>query len=456
LAQVAAQASGVHAGELQRQGQSLGRCVATMSKFSTLDTQHSGQRELERQRLERMMGQLRREVEGKGAVADAAEIAASRSSARQVERRFKPPRRRSDAPPRPTPGCSVEQLRSPVPTPLGPCPTEQFSGHSAVSNVDVPVAAMKPGPPEPCSERPPSLELAWLMRASSRMDADSKEVNDFLAHHELSRYAALLADDAQGLGASLDALRSADDAALAKAGMPASDRIRLVRALKDNVVARATPSAGPAMSVVSAGADGASRPTSSASVASASSQWGCLGRLPPGWTRLEGQRKVTVTRPAPAAFADACTGGDSELEEEEVEAASEVRAAGNLGVGATAGSAQEVLILEPVDAADARVQTPVKALPSTPLAVRSRPGTATRPNTAETASGEGRASVGKVCCYQCYKQVYQQHAVQAEDTQKSTIRSFCHEDCASRFRQALAARVERERELSNLRSVALG
>merc|ERR1711924_56163 len=72
----------------------------------------------------------------------------------------------------------------------------------------------------------------------------------------------------------------------------------------------------------------------------------------------------------------------------------------------------------------------------------SPPGIATRPSTADTASGESRGE--KICCYQCYRQAYHQHAIEVEDAQQSTSRLVCSEDCANRLRQLLAVREKRE------------
>jgi len=231
-----------------------------------------------------------------------------------------------------------------------------------------------------------------------------------------------------------------------------ADRSRLLRALKDDADARSSQalSGDPIISAIRAGVDRASRPSSAASAgaASASSQWGVLGRVPAGWHRTESQRKPRATRAVPAAFADACTGGDSEIEDDEAEAGWEPsvvnKADARAEVEGEAATAQEVLILEPMEEAPPHIE---------PRIASSRPGTATRPSTANTASGEARANAGKICCYQCFRQAYQQHAVEVEDAQHSTARLLCSEDCASRFRQLSAAREKRERELGELRGV---
>merc|ERR1712232_446508 len=151
-----------------------------MSQFSTINSQHSALRDLERQRLERKMGQLRREVEGTD---QAAQI-----------RRFKPPGRRRMLPNR----CASEV------------------GHQSARSED----AAGPGADAPGVERQ-SLEMAWLWSASNRMEEDAEKVARFLNKHGFDRYRTLLVEDPNGLGASLEVLVQADEDSLERIGIPA-------------------------------------------------------------------------------------------------------------------------------------------------------------------------------------------------------------------------------------------
>uniref|UniRef100_A0A7S4VKA7 SAM domain-containing protein n=1 Tax=Alexandrium monilatum TaxID=311494 RepID=A0A7S4VKA7_9DINO len=372
-----------------------------MSRFSTIDAQHSAARELERQRLERKMGQLRREVEGGGAA-----TAAPCSG----DRRFQPPRRRA----------------STVPS---RCPAGR---------------AARPGPDQGGTDRPPSIEMAWLLRASSRMEADSEEVEAFLVRHGLDRYTALLVNNEDGIGSSLEALRLADDAALAKAGLPQDARGCLLRAIQATAEGPEPPvshrSSSSTLRIATDLDEVSSVRSTPQPSATSTSQWKCLGRAPPGWRRTEigedgrhrpassGVRRVTLVDTA-------CGDGDATVEEdEEAEDREAVPASGRPGVPLLAG-------------------TP-GAMP-TPLALGSRPSTAgSRPSTAGGGAAADRR--GKACCYQCFRQAYLPcTAEEVRESAASAVRHFCSEDCAKRFRQVLAERDERQRELGELRGQVL-
>merc|ERR1712039_791420 len=71
----------------------------------------------------------------------------------------------------------------------------------------------------------------------------------------------------------------------------------------------------------------------------------------------------------------------------------------------------------------------------------SRPGTGSRPGTASN----------RISCYQCYRQVYADKAHVVEEAATHVARQFCGNTCAERYKEALAARESRERELSELR-----
>jgi len=240
---------------------------SSMSKYSTLDAQHSALRDLERQRLERMMGQLRREVETKNG-----------PQHRPADPRFQPPRRKSKVEPSHTP----PQSGAPI------------SGSS----------------PDMGGDRVQSVEIAWLWRVSNQMDDEADEVNKFLTKHGLDRYAAILANDPGGLGTSLELLRLADDAALEKLGLSAPHRAQLLAALRQELPVSAFVTAG--------GSTPSSRPRSAASVQPNSAQGskcatpvsaGRLGKPPPGWHALrtthdQGNQVTHIPERVDAAIGD--------------------------------------------------------------------------------------------------------------------------------------------------------
>lgn len=73
----------------------------------------------------------------------------------------------------------------------------------------------------------------------------------------------------------------------------------------------------------------------------------------------------------------------------------------------------------------------------------SRPGSS-RPDSSRPGSPE----VEKVCCYECYKQVYRTYAVEVPDELIGLSKMLCSEECAAKFRLHLEernrAREERE------------
>lgn len=371
------------------------------------------------------MGKLRHEVQ------------VDKANGPGPRQRFQPPRRRDRQPPR--------------------CPSEPSCGGtrpgSEPSSGD---RGARPGSEaEACTgDRAPSVEMAWLLRAQSRMEEDEEEVDAFLARHELSRYAPLLAEDTEGLGASLEALRKADDADLAKAGFPALARAQLLKALAEEHYCQGEDAAaadeGPQF-VVSAEAAGP-----------ASQNWGCLGQVPPGWRRMQpsgadGQEVVVLTRAHPTTRVDSGCGDDEPLPEEAY--------ASMIERSPSVFAAQpEVEILDPLGPVATLIVPLPPSRPATGSRPSSRPGSkaGTRPTTAESGTGTRPSTAErpstastKVCCYQCYRQVYAASAIAEEEASVNVTRQFCGESCADKYRQALAARETRERNLEELRRVKL-
>ncbi|CAE8660292.1 unnamed protein product, partial [Polarella glacialis] len=155
-------------------------------------------RDLERQRLERLMGQLRRDIEVKG----------GGSGGGASARRFQPAERSKKEGLRPSAKLRALELAAPSALPA------------------------RPGADAELIDRAPSAEMAWLLRAQGRMDQAASEVEAFLARHGLEGFASLLADGPGTPGESLEALQAADEAMLEAAGLPASPRQRLLRALE--------------------------------------------------------------------------------------------------------------------------------------------------------------------------------------------------------------------------------
>eukprot|EP00931_Biecheleriopsis_adriatica_P065791 TRINITY_DN40264_c0_g1_i1.p1 TRINITY_DN40264_c0_g1~~TRINITY_DN40264_c0_g1_i1.p1 ORF type:complete len:407 (-),score=87.36 TRINITY_DN40264_c0_g1_i1:81-1280(-) len=380
-----------------------------MSRFSTIDNQHSALRDLERQRLERLMGQLRREIEPKAG-----------EGGKLPSRRFQPPRRKGERSNMPT--AKLSAVRAPSPRP--------------VEDADV------------SSENAPSAEMAWLLRARERMDEEAGEVEAFLTKHGLEQFASLLADSPGALGASMEALLGATEESLSEAGVPASPRRRLLQALKEDEEPSATLQEAPALGLEAPGAP----------------RWGSLGRLPAGWHRCvkSGDGRIAVaTRSEPTTHTDACIGDDSPMPMEE-ELGWQASTPSN--VAATAVGTDEAVVRPP--SAPAPPQRPPSTSARVPVPATSRPGTACSTSSASGGSGE------KACCYQCYRQVYAANALQLppeEEAQASrpatpatpaaaaatalrSQRLFCSENCLVKYRQVLAARSQREAELFKLRS----
>jgi hypothetical protein len=360
-----------------------------MSQFSTINSQHSALRDLERQRLERKMGQLRREIDGT-------------DQAGQI-RRFKPPGRRRVLPNR----CASEVC------------------HHSVRSED----AAGPGADALGVERQ-SLEMAWLWSASNRMEEDAEKVASFLSKHGLDRFRTLLAEDPNGLGASLDTLVQADEDSLERAGIPASPRRHLLEALREWDLAEAVSDRQ--RSAVSA--------TTESSRTKAASQlhtngghvneprWGCLGRAPPGWHPVAAN--ATRSPVAVVQTADAGTACDTRLDTRE-----------------------EELVID-----DACTFVP-QCAPSPPVGsppVSRRPTSSfSRPTSAASRPGSSHGTE-RISCYQCYKQVLPKFAVSVEDTSCSSgLRQFCSEACSESFQTALLARHEREKQLNALRASML-
>lgn len=380
-----------------------------MSRFSTINAQHSASRDLERQRLERMMGQLRREVES--ATVEPGSKGAS-------ERRFKPATRRRQPPPR----CASD-----------------LSHHSARSNGGTTDESCQPGPgTELGGERAPSAEIAWLWRMNSRMEEDAEQVAAFLTRNGLDRYVALLSEDPQGLGDSLDALLEADDESLAKLGLPASPRGRLLAALEAERAERAR-GAAPRVSADSPPATASQK--TQLKPAAPERKWGSLGHVPSGWHRTapsaKGKARVVET------VTTGC-GGDDALPEEALHDI----------VTAAPQVIEAPLVIEP------QALTPkapsAGSRPSSRLSSRpgSRPGSALKLDSS-SRPGTGSAREDKVCCYECFKQIVPKFALNVEDPSQGDSKQFCSEACIERFNKALAARSERGRQLRELRASVL-
>lgn len=406
-----------------------------MSIFSTLDAQHTALRDVERQRLERMIGKLRIDVEGKNCKADLPKAGARRGQ----ERRFQPPKRAPRGGQQAPPDGPARRGGSPELPPDGPAPEEQTEGA-------------------------PSVEVAWLMRYSDRCDDEAAEVAAFLTTHGLDRYVALLTEPG-GPGSSLDELRMADEALLVDAGMPATPRRQLLAALgaappeplapTKSGPSGETPASRPASSssVASAG-----RPASSSSASGAQPKWGKLGRAPVGWNIKAPVRTSVTSARVGLDHVDMCCGDDDGVAE---------RSDDDGPAMVTSG-----VVVAELPLGDAK---PPPASAETPLGA-SRPPSRAAVTPAATPLGGGRrpssaaASVGpelsrpgssygpgkeKACCYECYRQVHAQFAVEVEDSLQAVIRQFCGAECAKRFETSLAARLEREQELRELRGAVL-
>lgn len=367
-----------------------------MSRFSSLQSHHSATRELERQRLERMMKNLRREVE----VRDAGSGGGTKDS--QTRPRFQPQQ----------PSSSSSSRRSGYPPSIS-----VQRGHTSERG-----STPQPGPgaesPEMCIESARSVEIAWLMSAGARLDAEAELVEKFLGRHGLERYAVLLTNDP--VGSSLDALRQADDALLASLGLAKSPRTRLLTAIAED--ARNTPVnydmlkniQTPTIAVSPPESTGPARcgdqPTACSQMNSAQ-RWGCLKRVPPGWHDKNGQARPHTAHSidCPTTLCNAASGNMDDV--------SEV-----MDMSSNMSPAVSNVLL----------RTPLKQ------------------QTLGTASNLD-SNAEKVCCYECFKQVYAEFVVPVDDPTHSVTRTFCNAHCANRFREALRARIEREHKLGELR-----
>jgi len=464
-----------------------------MSKFSTIDSQHGALRDLERQRLERMMGQLRREVD----CSDGTKV---------QQRRFQPPKR-ADNPSKPAP-------RVPRASIAESGKEGRSSSKRSSSTGDGREPQPGPAPGEVLSGSP-SVEMAWLMQVSSQMDTEQEEVQVFLARHGLDRYASLLVEDPAGIGSSMEEMRQADDARLAEAGLLASPRRHLLAALaqlQENELAEVQRSSASSSSAVAYAAppDGSATPGSAfftdvdAERASASAL--SKGRpegsplpvnfsnrlLASGWEK----RRPTSAAPvndkvrllaAPVTKADASCGDDDGVggEGDALEDAS-------YAVGFLAPRVPDVFTLDSViggedvaeiSRASASVgcavensgDPPLSDAVSEALEQQSRPAsslllfqrppsgmlTDRRPSSASSstvgiqssmsrAGSKAASSSESVCCYQCYKQVHPQFTVEVGE---AAPRRFCGSACADRFRAAQSLRqAERDRKLAELRT----
>lgn len=235
-----------------------------MSRFSTIDGQHSALRDLERQRLEKLMGQLRREVEPTAKA-----------------RRFQPPRRKERV-------SKARNEREVLPRDA-PCTANE---HSCVPMPPLPRTTTPRGTMNALSApTAPSAEMAWLLRVSERFDEEAAQVHAFLAEHSLEQYAALLESGPGAPGSSMEALQAASAELLEQVGLPPSPRRRLLNALE-----------------VQSDLNSEAQPQGDDDFAP---HWGRLGRMPLGWHRCEGRNARVVTRSEPVSHADAAVGDDS-------------------------------------------------------------------------------------------------------------------------------------------------
>lgn len=434
-----------------------------MSSFSTINSQHTALRELEQKRLERMMGQLRKDVESKSGRS----TPSAGGAARNGGRRFQPPRRRDPKAgdkPVAAPVAPVAPVAPPKAAARGPSPRRNIVSNAA-SRSSTPSSVrgapdahgLAPGAEASAAtaERAQSIEIAWLWAMRSRMEDEAQEVVAFLARNGLDRYAAIFAEDSTGIGGSMGSLREADDAALAKLGLPSSPRRRILQAIRqeeDAEVAKAVEAAVAEQQQQQRqrqqqeqqqqqGTDAASRPASAG-------KWGVLGRVPPGWHQAGVPSEVPVrTRKTPVMLIETAVGSDEELDLEADPSEPFVNGASPLQ--SPSSSAATPAVLRPASRlAGARTAaTPL----FTPGAGRSRPSTAESfAQAVRPASSHGE----KIPCYECYKQVYSQFAVTAEEDGQA--RRFCGPACVESFQQALYAREERMRELTELRKSVLG
>jgi len=443
-----------------------------MSRFSTISSQHSALRELERQRLERLMEHVHGQADSRGSSAngsgtDGPSAAARGGSHRHGERRFQPLCRRdwpahgvATPPGYPAKSVSDSSARgtaAPRATVRASPPSSGAAEAAEIHN------APGPGPSLDVfdKERAPSVEMAWLLRLSGRMDEEAAEVAAFLARHDLDRYASLLIDEPGAPGNSLHDLRSADDEALAQAGLPPQSRARLRAALQAELDEEDDRTMAPAVPA-----------------AATPQKWGRLGRVPAGWCRMDrGQPAQERERPrlrsAPVVFVDSAVGDDESknLQGEPWEDVPEVALA-----------VSQVQTSERTEASPARassrsrprpllpVEMPASVAPSASPSPVCRPGasaptgisthsdvdrrpssaysqTDSRPGTS-SGSRSGTTTGEKACCYQCYRQVRRQFAITPldGDSGEGPQRLFCSEACVERCQEQFAAQDARARQ----------
>jgi len=371
------------------------------------------------------MGQLKKDVgssaNGSATGAACGEAASRAGVNRQSDRRFLPPRRRDGRPAAGPPsrenGKGVVSFRA----------TPQSAANGTQGDE---AEEIRPGPGADLvgnGERPASLEMAWLWGVSNRMEEEAVEVANFLTRHDLDRYASLLTGP-EAPGTSLDALGEIDDAGLAELGLPASPRLRLRLALEKELEAR----------------EDNERPNSSASSRPADAEtdarrWRRLGFVPKGWARVQPEAPARPstgstsvrTRCEPVVLADCGVGDDiAERESDSEQGPFATR------VDAVVGEACQPRLPE-------EQPLQLESLPPTPggmPAVGSRPSS--RPGT----------STGRVCCYECYKQVSSQLAVSFNDDALGLTKRFCSEECIDRHRASVALRDARAHELEKIRA----
>merc|ERR1740117_140453 len=376
------------------------------------------------------MGVLRREVEGCDQTAKTADS----------QRKFKPPRRQH----LPTPArCSSEATQQTSATP------SEAGLQSARSNAND--ESWRPGPGADIlgGEPAPSVEMAWLLSCSDRMDEDAQQVVAFLSNHGLDRYAALLADEPSGLGSSLQALSEADDVLLEKAGLPASPRARLLTALKaDSKVIEAAVSTAVASRPLAVASElgaevgqASSRPSPEPTSAPPGSrppngEWSNLGHAPPGWACLTPTPCILPTRIVQTS--NACTGGDENIGGN----GDDLQRPANVNT-----LLQPHVARPPSSSAFAGSQSDITAVPASVVAGMTAGGMIPE---AGSRPGTSQGTTDRVPCHHCYKQMSCKFALEVEI--EAAPHHFCNETCVEGFRQGLQKRLEYQRELNELRS----
>jgi len=390
-----------------------------------------------------MMANLRREVEGKSA-----EDGGRATPGSKEQRRFQPPRRRQVASSTPS-KCSTPSKGPPVPPAVPRSGTPQSAQPSE----------------EVYTNRPQSVEIAWLMRTSQRMDEEASEVVDFLSRNGLRECSSKLVNAPSGVGSSMASLHEADEELLAEAGMTSSEQQLLQAALQNECQSHTAAEDAGRCESRSAASDTEGRATPSQAGKQQALQklrapppgWSCVATPPQKQSQSEKIRKVILV--------DSGVGGEDPIPEEDEEPCGHgevMSAALSEGVGsATPEMVHALPPLRPEVGDGLLMKQPAVFLGADSVATpaTTRPPTASSQATVQTTSTGARRPAGdnKVCCYECFRQVHAQHAVSLDNDGGAVTsqRHFCSEACASRFQKACAQRSQRAQELSQLRAQVL-